>query len=112
MWHVHGNRAMPRRPSLVWLSEETLTVQYGEHPLADHTVKVNRRGQLTAVTEPQRLPTPSRSLQLSLWPRSTAERLFALPVPVAPPAVSATTGSGPGLLHVRPRHGLTEPGWR
>ncbi|HZQ37005.1 MAG TPA: helix-turn-helix domain-containing protein, partial [Dehalococcoidia bacterium] len=50
-WRVYGNRALPKRPSMVWLSEETLTVQYGAHPLAYHTVQVNRRGELTAVTE-------------------------------------------------------------
>jgi len=80
-WRVYGNRALPKRPSLVWLSEETLTVQYGAHPLAYHTVKVNRRGELTAVTEAQLLPTPYRSLQPWLWPLSPQERLFALAVP-------------------------------
>jgi len=80
-WRVYGNRALPKRSSLVWLSEETLTVQYGAEPLAYHTVKVNRRGELTAVTEPQVLPTPYRSLQPWLWPLSAQERLFALAVP-------------------------------
>jgi hypothetical protein len=95
-WRVYGNRALPRRPALVWLSEETLTVQYGAHPLAYHTVKVNRRGELTAVTEPQRLSTPYRSLQPWLWPLSAQERLFALAVPKrrrrAPPPQAAVQG--------------------
>jgi len=91
-----GNRALPKRPSLVRLSEETLTVQYGADPLAYHTVKVNRRGELTAVTEPQLLPTPYRSLQPWLWPLSPQERLFALAVPKrrrrSPPPHDAVQG--------------------
>jgi len=80
-WRVYGNRALPKQPALVWLSEETLTVQYAEEPLAYYTVKVNRRGELTAVTEPRRVPTQYRSRQPWLWQLSADERLLALPVP-------------------------------
>lgn len=80
-WRVYGNRALPKQPSLVWLSDETLTVQYDEEPLAYHTVKVNRRGELTAVTEPRLVPSQYKSPQPWLWPLSAAERLLALPVP-------------------------------
>ncbi|HZQ35803.1 MAG TPA: hypothetical protein VFD32_07715 [Dehalococcoidia bacterium] len=80
-WRVYGNRALPTQPSLVWLSEETLTVQYAEEPLAYYTVKVNRRGELTAVTDPHRLPSQYQSPQPWLWPLSAEERLLALPVP-------------------------------
>jgi transposase len=80
-WRVYGHRALPKQPALVWLSDETLTVQYGEEPLAYYTVKVNRRGELTAVTEPQLLPTQYQSPQPWLWPLSPEERRLALPVP-------------------------------
>jgi hypothetical protein len=80
-WRVYGNRALPKQASLVWLSEETLTVQYAAEPLAYYTVKVNRRGELTQVTEPRLVPTQYRSRQPWLWPLSAEERLFALPVP-------------------------------
>ena len=80
-WRVYGNRALPQQPSLVWLSEETLTVQYAEEPLAYYTVKVNRQGEVTQVTEPRLVPTQYRSRQPWLWPLSAEERLFALPVP-------------------------------
>lgn len=80
-WRVYGNRALPKQPALVWLSEETLTVQYDEEPLAYYTVKVNRRGELTVVTEPRRVPTRYRSRQPWLWQLSAEERLLALPVP-------------------------------
>jgi hypothetical protein len=80
-WRVYGSRALPKQPALVWLSDETLTLQYDEEPLAYYTVTVNRRGELTAVTAPQRLPSPYQSPQPWLWSLSAAERLFALPVP-------------------------------
>jgi hypothetical protein len=80
-WRVYGNRALPKQPSLVWLSEETLTVQYDEEPLAYYTVTVNRRGELTAVTEPRLLPSRYQSPQPWLWPLTAEERLLALPVP-------------------------------
>ena len=44
-------------------------------------MKVNRCGELTAVTEPQLLPTQYQSPQPWLWPLSSEERRFALPVP-------------------------------
>jgi len=81
-WRVYGNRALVGQGTLVWLSEETLTVAYGEEPLAYYTVKVNRRGELTQVTEPRLLPTQYQSRQPWLWQLSPQERLFALPVPV------------------------------
>ncbi len=80
-WRVYGNRALPTQPALVWLSGETLTVQYGEEPLAYYRVQVNRRGELMAVTEPQLLPTSYQSPQPWLWPLRPEERLLALPVP-------------------------------
>jgi len=83
-WRVYGNRALPKQSSLVWLSGETLTVQYAEEPLAYYTVKVNRRGELTAVTASHRLPSQYQSPQPWPWPLSAAERLFALPVPRRP----------------------------
>jgi hypothetical protein len=49
--------------------------------LAYYTVKVNRRGELTQVTEPRLVPTQYRSRQPWLWQLSAEERLFALPVP-------------------------------
>lgn len=66
-WRLYSNRALAVHHAQVWLSEETLTVAYGEEPLAYYTVKVNRRGELTAVTEPRLLPTQYRSRQPTLW---------------------------------------------
>jgi len=62
----YGNRALPQQSALVWLSDETLTVGTSAEPLAYYTVKVNRRGELTAVTEPRRKPTQYSARQP--WP--------------------------------------------
>ena len=80
-WRVYGHRALAQQGVLLWLSDETLTVAAGGELLAYYTVKVNRRGELTEVTESQLLPTPYQSPQPWLWPLSPQERLFAVPVP-------------------------------
>jgi len=82
-WRVYGERGLAKQASLVWLSDETLTVGYGEEPLAYYSVKVNRRGELTAVTEPRLLPTAYQPVQARLWawtPNSD-EWVLALRVP-------------------------------
>ncbi len=67
----------------MWLSEETLTVEALAEPLAYYTVKVNRRGELTAVTEPRLVPTGYQERQPRLWSRApnSAEWQLALRVP-------------------------------
>lgn len=51
----------------MWLSEETLTVEALAEPLAYHTVKVTRQGELTAVTEPRLVATRYQGRQPRLW---------------------------------------------
>ena len=82
-WRVYGNRALAQDAALVWLSEETLTVGLAAEPLAYYSVKVNRRGELTAVTTPQLLPVPYQARQPRLWPwaPNSAEWQLALRVP-------------------------------
>lgn len=82
-WRVYGNRALAQRAALVWLSEETLTVEALAEPLAYYTVKVNRRGELTAVTEPRLVPTryQGRQPRLWSWAPNSAEWQLALRVP-------------------------------
>src|SRR5207302_10618708 len=81
-WRVYGNRALPKQPALVWLSEETLTVGTTAEPLAYYRVKVNRRGELTAVTAPRLLPARHQAPQPCLWPwaPNSAEWQLALPM--------------------------------
>ncbi len=54
-----------------------------EEPLAYYAVKVNRRGVLTAVREPQLLPARYQAQQPRLWPwaPNSAEWQLALRVP-------------------------------
>jgi transposase len=82
-WRVYGNRALAQAAALVWLSEETLTVEAQAEPLAYYTVKVNRRGELTAVTEPRLVPTRYQARQPRLWPwaPNSGEWQLALRVP-------------------------------
>jgi putative transposase len=82
-WRVYGNRALAQAAALVWLSEETLTVEAQAEPLAYYTVKVNRRGELTAVTAPRLLPARYQARQPRLWPwvPNSAEWQLALRVP-------------------------------
>jgi putative transposase len=83
-WRVYGERGLPQQSALVWLSEEILTVGYGEEPLAYYTVAVDRTGQLTTVTAPRLVPTQHQSQQPWLWPLSPEEWLLALQRPAVP----------------------------
>jgi hypothetical protein len=50
-WRLYGERALADRPTVVWLTEEHLTLQYGEHPLAHYAVTHRRdRRHLATVT--------------------------------------------------------------
>ena len=81
-WRFYGERGLAQHAALVWLSEETLTVGYGEEPLAYYSVRVDRRGQLTTVTETRLLATRYGAAQPPLWAwtPNSAEWLLALPV--------------------------------
>lgn len=81
-WRVNGQRALVRQDALAWLSAETLTVVAGRGP-AYCSLKVNGRGERTAVTEPRLLPTRYQARQPRLWPRApnSAEWQLALQAP-------------------------------
>jgi hypothetical protein len=50
-WRLYGERGLVGRPATIWLTEEHLTLQYGEDPLAHYAVTHRRdRGQLATVT--------------------------------------------------------------
>jgi len=66
-WRVYGERGLPRQGVWVWLSDETLTLAYGEEPLAYYTVTADGKGQLTAVTESRLVRTRHQSRQPWLW---------------------------------------------
>src|SRR5579859_6228928 len=80
---MYGDQALAQVTALVWLSEETLTVEAQAEPLAYYAVKMNRRGELTAVTESRLLPARYHARQPRLWPwmPNSDERQLALLVP-------------------------------
>jgi transposase len=80
-WRVYGERGLPKQGALVWLSEETLTLGYGDEPLAYYTVAVDRRGQLSSVRDPRPVQTQHQSRQPWLWELSPEEWLLALRCP-------------------------------
>ena len=50
-WRLYGERGLVGRPAQVWLTEEHLTLQYDEDPLAHYAVTHRRdRRQLVTVT--------------------------------------------------------------
>jgi len=82
-WRLYGERGLPKQGAFVWLSEETLTVGYGEEPLAYYTVDTDRRGQLTLVTAPRLVPTQYQSPQPWLWQLGPDEWVLALRRPAS-----------------------------
>jgi len=80
-WRVYGERGLPRQGAWVWLSDETLTLAYGEEPLAYYTVTADRKGQLAAVTAPRLVRTRHQSRQPWLWELSPTEWLLTLKRP-------------------------------
>jgi putative transposase len=83
-WRVYGERGLPKQAALVWLSEEILTVGYGEEPLAYYSVAVDRKGQLTTVTAPRLMPTQHQSRQPWLWSLGPDEWQLVLQRPAVP----------------------------
>jgi hypothetical protein len=77
-WRVYGERGLPKHGALVWHSDGTLTLGYGEEPLAYHTVVGRRKGQLTAVTASRPVQTQHQSQQPWLWELRPEEWLLAL----------------------------------
>jgi Integrase core domain len=52
-WRLYGERSLAKQPALIWLYGETLTVAFGEQPLARYGVRYGPDGrQLRAVAAP------------------------------------------------------------
>jgi putative transposase len=63
-WRLYGERSLVGRSAMVWLTEEHLTLQYGEDPLAHYAVSHRRdRRQLASVTSQVLYATRFRSPQ-------------------------------------------------
>lgn len=65
---MYGEPGLPGQAAVVWLYGETLTVAFGDTPLAQYRVQYQPDlRQLRTVDEPRVFDTPYRSPQLPLW---------------------------------------------
>jgi transposase len=101
-WRVYGERSLAKRPALVWLYGETLTVAFREQPLAQYAVQYGPDDRhLRAVTTPVLFETAYRSLQPPLWEPGPDDWLLVVRLPAAPtrarrrPAGSKPSSSPP-----------------
>lgn len=67
-WKLYGEETLARRPAVIWLHGDALTVEYQETPLAQYTVRYQPdKKHLKAVPEARLFETPYRSPQGQLW---------------------------------------------
>ncbi len=81
-WRIYGEYGLAGQVVVVWLYHETLTVTYGDMPLAQYRVSYQPDAKhLRAVAEPQLFDTIYHSSQLPLWALDDAQWLKAIRVP-------------------------------
>jgi transposase len=81
-WRVYGERGLPGQAAAVWLCGETLTVAFGDTPLAQYRVSYQPDlKHLRTIDEPHILDTPYRSPQLPLWTLGDGEWLKVVRLP-------------------------------
>jgi transposase InsO family protein len=85
-WKLYGEEALVRRPAVIWVHGEALTVEYEETPLARYTVQYQPdKRHFKAVPTAQRFETPFRSPQGRLWELDETEWKLATRLPdIAP----------------------------
>lgn len=67
-WRFYAEPGLARRPAVVWLSKEQLTIAFGTTELAHYSVEYAPHGKhIREVTDPQIYDTHHRSPQLPLW---------------------------------------------
>jgi putative transposase len=67
-WRLYGERGVAGRQAAVWVTEEEVTIQFVEEPLAQYAVKYQRgRRHFRQVTTTRVFETRYRSPQLPLW---------------------------------------------
>lgn len=81
-WRIYGERGLARRKAALWVAEGALTIEYGEEPLAQYLVFLDRRRtEVRQVSVLRLFPTRHQSPQPWLWPLGPDEWLSALRVP-------------------------------
>lgn len=79
---MYGEEGLSGERTSVWLSEDTLAVEYADETLAIYKIKYQPdHKHLIDVAEPQLFQTPHHSQQLHLWELGDDEwlKMFRLP---------------------------------
>lgn len=73
-WRIYGERGLVGRQVVVWLSQERLTVEFREEPVAQYGVEYTaKHKQLREVKDGTLFTTQYRSAQRELWTREEVE---------------------------------------
>ena len=71
---LYGERALAGKKTLINIFQDTLALEYGEHPLAKYSVEWQPDDHhLLRVGNPRLLEHPYQSPQLELWPKEAVE---------------------------------------
>ena len=71
---LYGERALAGKKALINIFQDTLALEYGEHPLAKYSVEWQPDDHhLLRVGNPRLLEHPYQSPQLELWPKEAVE---------------------------------------
>lgn len=88
-WRLYGETALARRAAMVWLYNETLTIEFTNTPLAQYTVAYQPdKKHFRQVHEPRIYQTQYQSPQLDLWAAGVAGEVEWFPVRHVPPYLS------------------------
>jgi len=95
LWKLYGEEALMRRPAVIWVHGEALTVEYEETPLARYTVQYQPdKEHFKAVPTAQRFETPYHSPQGQLWDGEEIEWKLATRLPEKAPRKRRKSAKG------------------
>jgi hypothetical protein len=81
-WKLYGEAGLARRPTVIWVYGETLTLEYAETPLTQfHTRYQPDKQHFRAVTDARCFTTPYASPQAPLWEPGAVEWRLAWRLP-------------------------------
>jgi putative transposase len=85
-WRLYGERGLAKRQAAVWLYGETLTVEFGDQPVAQYGVRYEPDHKaLREVVQQRIFETPYESPQLMLWELGEGEWLKVVRLPESRP---------------------------
>jgi putative transposase len=81
-WRIYGERGLARKPAAIWLSNEYLTVEFADDPLAQYVVRFGATvHELRRVSLLRLFETRFRSPQPFLWELGAGEWLTVIRLP-------------------------------